>query len=161
VNVAQLLADVSAALGFEGAQPLTQGGQMLVLRGTLSGAPAGAKIIPIKPGPSGGVTLQRAHRKVELLSAVDSDRAVKVLTDAVEIGEPTEAVCVDEHVWSHTRAARHRHGHRDRGPHPRRERRGCTRGCRTSFQKVREGLRRLAQRPRARDEAVAGEAIGN
>ncbi|MFJ6280297.1 serine/threonine-protein kinase [Arthrobacter subterraneus] len=99
MNVTQLIADVSAALGFEDAQPLTQGGQKLVLRGSLSGAPAVAKIVMIQPGPNGEVTLQRAHREVELLSAVDSDRVVKVLTDAVEIGEPTESVCwVEEYL---------------------------------------------------------------
>ena len=43
--------------------------------------------------PNGDITLQRAHREVELLSAVDSERVVKVLTDAVEIGEPPAAVC--------------------------------------------------------------------
>lgn len=89
----ELIAEVSAALGFEDAQPLTQGGQKLVLTGTLSGAPAVAKIVLLSPDPNGDITLQRAHREVELLSAVDSERVVKVLTDAVEIGEPPVAVC--------------------------------------------------------------------
>ncbi|WNG79979.1 serine/threonine-protein kinase [Mycobacterium sp. ITM-2016-00316] len=93
VNVVQLIDDVSSALGFEDAQPLRQGGQKLVLKGTLSGAPAVAKIVVLSPGPNGGITLQRAHREVELLSAVDSNRVVKVLTDAVEIGDPPTAVC--------------------------------------------------------------------
>lgn len=98
MNVSQLIVDVGAALGFEDAQPLAQGGQKLVLKGSLSGAPAVAKIVLIQPGPNGDVTLQRAHREVELLSAVDSDRVVRVLTDAVEIGEPTEAVCWAEEL---------------------------------------------------------------
>lgn len=89
----ELIAEVSAALGFEDAQPLTQGGQKLVLTGTLSGAPAVAKIVLLSPDPNGDITLQRAHREVELLSAVDSERVVRVLTDAVEIGEPPAAVC--------------------------------------------------------------------
>lgn len=89
----ELIADVSAALGFEQAQPLTQGGQKLVLKGTLSGAPAVAKIVLLSQDPNGDITLRRAHREVELLSAVDSERVVKVLTDAVEIGEPPAAVC--------------------------------------------------------------------
>lgn len=93
MNVSQLIADVSAALGFEDAQPLTQGGQKLVLRGTMSGAPAVAKIVLVPSGPNGDVTLLRARREVELLSAVDSARVVKVLTDAVEIGDPVAAVC--------------------------------------------------------------------
>lgn len=90
---AELIAEVSAALGFEDAEPLTQGGQKLVLRGTLSGAPAVAKIVLLSHGPNGDITLERAHREVELLSAVDSERVVKVLTDAVELGEPAAAVC--------------------------------------------------------------------
>lgn len=93
MNASELINEVSAALGFEDAQPLTQGGQKLVLRGTLSGAPAVAKIVLIPSGPNGDITLLRAHREVELLSVVDSDRVVKVLTDAVEIGDPTTAVC--------------------------------------------------------------------
>lgn len=89
----ELIAEVSAALGFEDAQPLAQGGQKIVLKGTLSGAPAVAKIVLLSPEPNGDITLQRAHREVELLSAVDSERVVKVLTDAVEVGEPPVAVC--------------------------------------------------------------------
>lgn len=93
MSLSGLIDDVSAALGFEDAQPLAQGGQKLVLKGTLSGAPAVAKVVLLPPGPNGDITLQRAHREVELLSAVDSDRVVKVLTDAVEIGRPPSAVC--------------------------------------------------------------------
>lgn len=89
----QLIDDVNAALGLMGAVPLTQGGQKLVLKGYLGGAPAVAKIVLVPAGPSGDITLQRAHREVELLAAVDSDRVVKVLTDAIELGEPTQAVC--------------------------------------------------------------------
>lgn len=98
MDVSQLIADASAALGFEEAQPIAQGGQKLVLRGKLSGAPAVAKIVLLSSGPNGVITLQRAHREVELLSAVDSERVVKVLTDAVEIGDPPTAVCWAE-VW--------------------------------------------------------------
>jgi serine/threonine-protein kinase len=93
VTPTELIAEVSAALGFNDARPLAQGGQKLVLKGTLSGAPAVAKIVLLSQDPNGAITLQRAHREVELLSAVDSERVVKVLTDAVEIGEPPVAVC--------------------------------------------------------------------
>lgn len=93
MNQTELIAEVSAALGFEDAQPLTQGGQKIVLKGTLSGAPAVAKIVVLSPDPNGEIALQRAHREVELLSVVDSENVVKVLTDAVEIGEPPAAVC--------------------------------------------------------------------
>jgi serine/threonine-protein kinase len=93
VTLTELIAEVGAALGFEDAEPLAQGGQKLVLKGTLSGAPAVAKIVLLSPDPNADITLQRAHREVELLSAVDSERVVRVLTDAVEIGEPPAAVC--------------------------------------------------------------------
>lgn len=52
----------------------------------------------LPPGPNGDLTLQRAHREVELLSVVDSDRVVKVLTDATEIGDPPTAVCWAEEL---------------------------------------------------------------
>lgn len=68
MSLSGLIDDVSAALGFEDAQPLAQGGQKLVLKGTLSGAPAVAKVVLLPPGPNGDITLQRAHREVELLS---------------------------------------------------------------------------------------------
>ncbi|MBF6264322.1 serine/threonine protein kinase [Nocardia farcinica] len=93
MTVAKLIEAVCAALGFEDAQPLEQGGQKLVLKGTLSGAPAVAKVVLLSQDPNGDITLQRAHREVELLSAVDSDRVVKVLTDAIEIDDPPVAVC--------------------------------------------------------------------
>ena len=86
VNVTDLIGVVSAALGFKDAQPLAQGGQKFVLKGTLSGALAVAKIVLLPGDPNREVTLERAHREVELLSAVDSEHVVKVLTDAVEIG---------------------------------------------------------------------------
>lgn len=93
MSVNKLVTDVCAALAFENAEFLEQGGQKIVLKGTLSGAPAVAKIVPVPVGPNGDITLKRAHREVELLSAVESDRVVKVLTDAIEVGDPTEAVC--------------------------------------------------------------------
>lgn len=93
MDLQALISDVSAALGFDDPQALAQGGQKVVLKGTLSGAPAVAKVVLLAAGPNGDITLQRAHREVELLSAVDSERVVKVLTDAVEIGDPPSAVC--------------------------------------------------------------------
>jgi serine/threonine-protein kinase len=93
VTPTELIAEVSAALGFEDAEPLTQGGQKIVLRGRLSGSAAVAKIVQLSRDPNGDITLQRARREVELLAAVDSERVVKVLTDVVEIGDPPAAVC--------------------------------------------------------------------
>jgi len=93
MTVSQLINAVSSALSLENANLLTQGGQKIVLKGTISDAPAVAKIVCVSPGRTGEITLQRAHREVELLSTVESDRVVKVLTDAVEIGDPVVAVC--------------------------------------------------------------------
>ena len=100
MNMSQtLLEDVTAALGLENVAPLIQGGQKIVLTGTLTGAAAIAKVVLISNNPNGRITLERAHREVELLSAVDSPRVVKVLTDAIEIGDPPEAVCwVEEYL---------------------------------------------------------------
>ena len=93
MDVSQVTREVNAALGFENSEPLARGGQKLVLKGRIGGAKAVAKIVFIEPGTNGDITLQRAHREVELLSAVESNRVVKVLTDAVEIGDPVKAVC--------------------------------------------------------------------
>lgn len=93
MDVTTLLREVESALGIENVVPLTQGGQKLVLSGTLSGSPAIAKVVPLTTGPNRELTLERAHREVELLAAVDSDFVVKVLTDAIEVGEPPVAVC--------------------------------------------------------------------
>lgn len=106
MSLSELIHAVSAALGFEDGHVLTQGGQKIVLKGTLSGAPAVAKIVPLPQGPNGDITLRRAHREVELLSAVESDRVVKVLTDAVEIKDPSNAVCwAEQYLEGHDLSA--------------------------------------------------------
>lgn len=92
-GVDELIRVVQSALSFEGATFLAQGGQKSVLKGTLSGQPAVAKVVLIPEGPSGIIARERAYREVELLSAVDSDHVVGVLTDVVEITEPTTALC--------------------------------------------------------------------
>lgn len=69
------------------------GGQKLVARGTLSGASAVAKIVPLPVGPNLERVLKRARREVEFLSAVDSTHVVSVLTDAIEIGDQPDYVC--------------------------------------------------------------------
>lgn len=89
----QIIDDVRSALGFENGRVIDQGGQKLVLRGQISGADAVAKVVSLPSGPGKIVTLKRAEREVELLSAVDCENVVKVLTDAVEIGDPSYAVC--------------------------------------------------------------------
>jgi serine/threonine protein kinase len=97
---AQELVDAAlAALGMDAASPLRPGGQKLVYKGTFNGADAVAKIVILPPGPSALVALERAHREVELLAAVESNHVVKVLTDAIEIEDPPQAVCwVEEYL---------------------------------------------------------------
>ena len=86
------LADAFAALGVANTSPMTQGGQKLVFKGTLAGVDVVVKIVPIPSGPGGQIVLERAHREVELLAAVDSPYVVSVLSEAIEIGEPVDAV---------------------------------------------------------------------
>ncbi|ROQ04927.1 MULTISPECIES: protein kinase domain-containing protein [unclassified Curtobacterium] len=93
MNITDLLDAVTTALGLEDPAILTRGGQKVVLTATLAGSPAIAKIVPVPDGPQGLIVIERSHREVELLAAVDSPAVVKVLSDAVEIGEPTSAVC--------------------------------------------------------------------
>lgn len=88
----EILAESFAALGVQNAQPLTQGGQKWVFKAELANRPVVAKVVPLPSGPAGVIALERAHREVELLAAVESDAVVKVLSDAVEVGDPPEAV---------------------------------------------------------------------
>jgi len=81
-----------AALGVTDATPLTQGGQKLVFTAGLAGSPVIVKIVALPVGPSGQLVLERAHREVELLAEVSSDFVVSVLSDAIEVGDPTFAV---------------------------------------------------------------------
>ncbi|MBY4039917.1 serine/threonine protein kinase [Rhodococcus fascians] len=93
LSVRELIAEVADRLGLEDAQPLTQGGQKIVLSGVLAGAPAVAKIVLVPDGRSGTEVVTRAEREVELLGAVDSPHVVRVLTDAVEVGTKPDAIC--------------------------------------------------------------------
>jgi eukaryotic-like serine/threonine-protein kinase len=92
VDTEELLAASFDALGVENPQPLTQGGQKWVFGAELAGADVVVKIVKLPTGPSAGVVLERAHREVELLAAVDSPYVVRVLSDAIEISDPPEAV---------------------------------------------------------------------
>lgn len=100
MNVDVLVAEVADSLGLKGARPIAQGGQKLVLAGVLAGSPAVAKVILVPDGDSGEEVIVRAEREVELLGAVDSPHVVKVLTDAVEIGDGPEAICWAEEELS-------------------------------------------------------------
>lgn len=96
MGITELMADVEAALGLRNMSPIGAGGQKIVATADFGGQPAIAKIVMIPPGPNGATILERAHREVELLAAVDSVAVVKVLTDAVEIGDDPDrpdAVC--------------------------------------------------------------------
>lgn len=88
-----VLDEVVAALGLDNVSILTRGGQKIVLQATLAGVPAIAKVVLIPDGPQGDVVVERSHREVELLAAVDSPAVVRVLSDAVEIGDKPDAVC--------------------------------------------------------------------
>ncbi|MHB1596623.1 MAG: serine/threonine-protein kinase [Streptosporangiaceae bacterium] len=88
----QLIEDALAALGVEDAEPLTRGGQKLVLKGRISGAIVVVKIVPLPEGPAKAVVLERANREVDLLAAVSSNHVVKVVSDAIEVGAGPQAV---------------------------------------------------------------------
>lgn len=89
----ELLRKVAAALGVDEPAHLTEGGQKYVFTGKLSGVPVIGKVILLQGGPYDSVTIERARREVELLAAIDSDYVVKVMSEAVEIGDPPVAVC--------------------------------------------------------------------
>lgn len=93
MGLTELMAAVESALGLSKVQPIGSGGQKIVATADFGGQPSIVKIVLIPPGPNGLMTLERAHREVELLAAVESDAVVKVLTDAVEIGDTPDAVC--------------------------------------------------------------------
>ena len=89
----ELLEEVSAALGTTALAPLRSGGQKLVYRGELEGVPVAVKIVEVPQTPHAEEVIERARREVELLSTVESPFVVRVLSEAVEIGERPEAVC--------------------------------------------------------------------
>lgn len=93
MGLAELMAAVEAALGLSSVTPLGSGGQKIVATADFGSQSAIVKIVLIPPGPNGLMALERAHREVELLAAVDSPAVVSVLTDAVEIGDAPDAVC--------------------------------------------------------------------
>lgn len=93
LNPREIVDEVPARLGLENPSVLTSGGQKTVLAGELAGAPAVAKIVFVPDGPSADIVIERAHREVDVLSAVTSPNVVPVLTDAVEIGDRPDAIC--------------------------------------------------------------------
>lgn len=93
VQLDELITEVSNRLGLEDATPLTRGAQKIVLKGLLAGAPAVAKIVLVPDGGLGDEVVTRAEREVELLAAVDSPHVVRILTDAIQIGDRPDAIC--------------------------------------------------------------------
>ena len=94
VVIQELTDALESALGVRSLIPLIQGGQKFVFTAAMSGQDVVVKVVAVPAGPQGDITRTRAHREVELLAAVDSPHVVKVLTDAVELTTPLEAV-----VW--------------------------------------------------------------
>lgn len=92
VDLHSLTRELESALGVRSLVPLSQGGQKLVFAADMSGQDVVVKVVPVPLGPQGDIVRARAHREVELLAAVDSLHVVKVLTDAVELSAPLEAV---------------------------------------------------------------------
>lgn len=92
VDLQALITELESALGLRSLAPLGQGGQKFVFTADMSGQDVVVKVVPVPAGPQGDVVRARAHREVELLAAVDSPCVVKVLTDAVELLTPLEAV---------------------------------------------------------------------
>lgn len=79
--------------------PLTTGGQKQVYGTELEGVPVVVKVVLVPETDYADEVLERARREVELLSTVESDFVVAVLSEAVEIGERPEAVCwVEEYL---------------------------------------------------------------
>jgi serine/threonine protein kinase len=88
-----LVTEVEAALGTSQLIPLRVGGQKQVYSAELEGLPVVVKIVLIPETAFANEVLERARREVELLSTVESDYVVRVLSEAVEIGDRPEAIC--------------------------------------------------------------------
>lgn len=89
----ELLEEVRAALGTSALEPLRVGGQKMVYTSELEGVPCVVKIVPIPDTAHSDEVLERARREVELLSTVESPYVVRVLSEAVEVGDRPEVVC--------------------------------------------------------------------
>ncbi len=92
VDLGDLTAALQSALGVRALAPLIRGGQKIVFTAQMSGQAVVVKVVFVPPGVQGDIARARAHREVELLGAVDSPNVVRVLTDAVELTEPVDAV---------------------------------------------------------------------
>lgn len=93
MTIDELLREVRAALGTSQLVQLTTGGQKLVYTSSLENADVIVKIVQVPETVYSGEVLERARREVELLSTVESPFVVRVLSEAVEVGNRPEAVC--------------------------------------------------------------------
>lgn len=98
MEIGEIISEALGALGVEAATPLRQGGQKIVLRGELSHKPVVVKVVPIPKGPHAYVAVQRAQREVELLTSIESDYVVRVMSEAIAIGDELEAICWAEEL---------------------------------------------------------------
>lgn len=89
----EMRATAMAALGVSELEPLRVGGQKEVYTATLEGVDVAVKLVVVPDTAYSAEAVERARREVDLLSRVDSDHVVKVLSDAIDIGERPEAVC--------------------------------------------------------------------
>jgi serine/threonine-protein kinase len=89
----EILNEVRAALGTTELEPLRVGGQKMVYKAELEGVSCVVKIVPIPDTAHADEVKERARREVELLSAVESPYVVRVLSEAVEVGDRPEVVC--------------------------------------------------------------------
>ena len=95
----EILNDAAASLGLVDLKPLIPGGQKLVYTAKLNHVDVVLKLILLPKDPDAADRIrERAHREVELLSEIDSDRVVRMMLDAVEIGDPPDAVCWAEEL---------------------------------------------------------------
>jgi serine/threonine-protein kinase len=93
----EVIAAVNDALGVDGFAPSGAGGQKLVGPATLSGVPVMVKVVML-PSPDPEPVLERAMREVEILAEIDSERVVKVLSEAIGVGDGPDAVCWAEEL---------------------------------------------------------------
>lgn len=93
MELEELLDEVRGALGTTELQLLARGGQKLVCKASLEDVPCVVKIVEIPQTAHADEVLERARREVELLSTVESDYVVRVLSEAVEVGGRPDYVC--------------------------------------------------------------------
>lgn len=86
--------DAQAALGTTALVPLAIGGQKQVYSAELEGVAVVVKVVLVPQDTTyADEVVERAQREVELLSTIESDFVVRVLSEAVEIGDRPEALC--------------------------------------------------------------------